>query len=95
MVEWEETEVDLINDNPSSMRGVCGGGWFLDSSFMNSSTRLESGPTDEGNGLGFRVVSLTVTHSLARRADIEKLDVAPASLLTIFFCNRSSLRTKQ
>ncbi|NOY28865.1 MAG: SUMF1/EgtB/PvdO family nonheme iron enzyme [Planctomycetes bacterium] len=64
--EWEETAFLLVNDLslfPLFPRGVRGGSWRSDSSFLSSSDRSSSIPSIEGfhrylNVLGFRVASI-------------------------------------
>jgi sulfatase modifying factor 1 len=56
--EWEETDSDLVNDSSSSGRGVRGGSWFFNSSFLLSSNRGIVNPTDGVIFIGFRVASI-------------------------------------
>jgi hypothetical protein len=57
--EWEETEFDLVNNSASSLRGLRGGNWFLDSFYLTASDRSSGGnPAGEGNDIGFRVASV-------------------------------------
>jgi formylglycine-generating enzyme required for sulfatase activity len=64
--EWEETESDLVNNNPSSARGVRGGGYYVNSSFLSASNRSSSSPTGGGDGsIGFRVASIPEPSSAA------------------------------
>jgi formylglycine-generating enzyme required for sulfatase activity len=56
--EWEESEVDLVNDSTSSRRGVRGGSWEDVSSGLLSSIRLDANPTSERFNFGFRVASI-------------------------------------
>ena len=56
--EWEETDVDLVNDSSSSDRGIRGGVWSNFSSFVLSSFRDFVNPANEGSGIGFRVASI-------------------------------------
>ena len=56
--EWEETDVDLVNDSTSSFRGARGGSWSLSSSILLSSSRSGGGPTLGQNHFGFRVASI-------------------------------------
>lgn len=61
--EWEETEFDLLNDNPSSDRGARGG-WDLNSFFLTY--RINVSPSFDGNSLvGFRVASIPEPSSAA------------------------------
>jgi hypothetical protein len=58
--EWEETEIDLVNDSSPSARGVRGGPWS-DSSFkLQASFRDSFFPTGESFDFGFRVASVFV-----------------------------------
>jgi formylglycine-generating enzyme len=58
--EWEESSGDLANSSGSSSRGFRGGGWYVFSSGLSSSTRILNGlPSFEFDGVGFRVASLT------------------------------------
>ena len=56
--EWEETENDLVNNSPSSARGVRGGNWNLNSNNLSASFRLSVNPTFESVSFGFRVASI-------------------------------------
>jgi formylglycine-generating enzyme required for sulfatase activity len=56
--EWEETDLDLVNDSSSSSRAARGGGWFSGPIFLSSSLGGSAiDPTDRDNKLGFRVAS--------------------------------------
>jgi len=57
--EWEETELDLLNDMVSSSRGVRGSGWSGVSSGLSSSFRFSGVPSVGDNDVGFRVASLS------------------------------------
>ena len=58
--EWEETSGDLNNSSGSSSRGVRGGNWRVNSDILSSSIRKAGGyPALGGNGIGFRVASLS------------------------------------
>ena len=58
--EWEESPHDLDSYSDSSARGIRGGGWFSNSGFLSSSPRLNGGgPSNEDDGFGFRVASLS------------------------------------
>jgi formylglycine-generating enzyme required for sulfatase activity len=57
--EWEESSFDLANSDGSSVRGFRGGFWILDSSSLSSSSRNNGSPSGVGNGIGFRVASLS------------------------------------
>ena len=54
--EWEETDLDLVNDSVSSPRGLRGGSWVTTSNFMSSSSR--SSPPHADASIGFRVASV-------------------------------------
>ena len=56
-MEWEETAGDRINDSPSEVRGIRGGGWNWPSSLLLASNRNGIGPSFEGE-IGFRIVSI-------------------------------------
>ena len=56
--EWEETESDLVNNSPSSARGVRGGNWNLNSSNLSASNRLSNNPSSVSSSVGFRVASI-------------------------------------
>jgi formylglycine-generating enzyme required for sulfatase activity len=56
--EWTETEIDLVNDNPSSLRGMRGGHWVSVSGSLSASIRNLDPPTSENNDIGFRVASI-------------------------------------
>jgi formylglycine-generating enzyme required for sulfatase activity len=57
--EWEESSFNRANRSGSSSRGFRGGNWSDGSSFLSSSSRLSTDPSDEFNDLGFRVASLS------------------------------------
>jgi formylglycine-generating enzyme len=57
VLEWEETELDLVNNNPGALRGARGGSWIqsisplaLSSSFRNSGL-----PTRIPSNVGLRI----------------------------------------
>ena len=57
--EWEESSVDLSNNDGSLIRGVRGGNWGNVSIVLSSSVRLdEYDPTFQSDSFGFRVVRL-------------------------------------
>jgi len=62
--EWEETELDLVNDSTSSARGVNGGFWSNGSNFLLSSNRISLDPPIENKPIGFRVASTPEPSSL-------------------------------
>jgi hypothetical protein len=49
----------LANSSGSSSRGIRGGNWDDFSSSLSSSSRFNGSPSFEGNGVGFRVASLS------------------------------------
>ena len=56
--EWEESELDLVNDVPFSIRGVRGGRWFNAPGHLNVFDRDDDDfPTFELFNTGFRVAS--------------------------------------
>ena len=57
--EWEESSGDLANSSGSSVRGIRGGYWSLDSSNLSSFARFNLNPSNGGNNVGFRVASLS------------------------------------
>lgn len=57
--EWQETEHDLVNNSPSSARGIRGGDWFGSSSSLSSSVRGGGSPAFEDISVGFRVASIS------------------------------------
>jgi len=64
--EWEETDFDLTNGPaPGSFdRGLRGGIWVADSSFLLSSFRVPNDPAIEDQVVGFRVASIPEPSSL-------------------------------
>jgi formylglycine-generating enzyme required for sulfatase activity len=52
--EWND-----LNSSSSSSRGIRGGNWTNGSSILSSSSRSNLNPSIEGDGLGFRVASLS------------------------------------
>jgi len=57
--EWEESSVDLSNNDGSLIRGVRGGNWGNGSIFLSSSVRLdEYDPNFQSDSFGFRVARL-------------------------------------
>ncbi len=63
--ELEETEVDLVNDSSSSVRGIRGGSWNSGPPALLSSVRLTIDPSSENSIVGFRVASVPEPSSLA------------------------------
>jgi len=55
--EWQETDIDQVNDSSSSNRGVRGGVWGFNSNFLASSHRTSFLPAFEFGVIGFRVAS--------------------------------------
>ena len=89
--EWQETELDLLNDSVSSSRGVRGGGWDYGSGFLSSSGRGSVFPGGESIDIGFRVASLS---SSANDVVPEPGSVLVWGLLGLagFFVGRKRLR---
>jgi len=59
VLEWTESVYRPPNDSSSKFRVVVGGIWYSDASWLLSSTRYGSDPTDSGGSdLGFRVASV-------------------------------------
>jgi formylglycine-generating enzyme required for sulfatase activity len=56
--EWEETELDLLNDNPIARRGGRGGGWDAFPSSLSATIRSDGSPLQPPIGAGFRVASI-------------------------------------
>jgi hypothetical protein len=74
--EWEETELDLVNDDGSSVRGVRGGFFVAEAPALLSTERSSGlgdilggggslGGAHEGNNVGFRVASVPEPSTLA------------------------------
>ena len=55
--EWEESEIDLVNDSNSSARALRGGRWDSFGQWLRSENRSGTFPSAEGFTRGFRVVS--------------------------------------
>lgn len=56
--EWQETDIDLINDYPYSRRILRGGSWVSQLSTLRSDTWSElTYPENEGSDIGFRIAS--------------------------------------
>jgi hypothetical protein len=55
--EWEESSLDLLNNDGSSFRGIRGGSWYNSSSIQSPSSRNYAVPFSENNTVGFRVAS--------------------------------------
>lgn len=64
VAEWEETELDLVNDNPLSFRVVRGGGWNSSFNFLSASFRNAAAPATESLNNGFRVASIPEPSSM-------------------------------
>jgi len=58
VLEWVETEFDLVNDSPSSNRGARGGTWQGTSSELSSSAWSSFSPSFGNIHNGFRVASV-------------------------------------
>lgn len=61
--EWQETEDDLVNNSPPSLRAFRGGDWMINSNGLLSTNRSSFSPTLEFSFFGFRVASLSSTTS--------------------------------
>jgi formylglycine-generating enzyme required for sulfatase activity len=61
--EWEETEFDLVNNSPSSSRGLRGGRWGSDSLNLSKADRIYLAPSFEDVSFGFRVASIPEPNS--------------------------------
>lgn len=59
VLEWEETDHDLLNDSTTSNRGVRGGDWNNTSGSLSSSSRNRDRP-DTKDDSGFRVASIII-----------------------------------
>jgi hypothetical protein len=57
VLEWEETEYDLMNDSSSSIRGVRGGSATFNYTGLQSNNRKSVIPSSESYLVGFRVAS--------------------------------------
>jgi formylglycine-generating enzyme required for sulfatase activity len=70
VLEWEETEFDLVNDSSSSSRGLRGGNWGGISGDLRATLRHGSDPSYESSFRGFRVASIPepTTYALALAA---------------------------
>ncbi len=62
--EWEETEIDLINDTVDGRRGLRGGDWQLTRSLSSSSAHASLPPNVSIGGVGFRVVAIPEPRSV-------------------------------
>ncbi|MDC0936620.1 SUMF1/EgtB/PvdO family nonheme iron enzyme, partial [Pirellulales bacterium] len=63
--EWEETEGDLLNDQPQGVRGFRGGNGSAGTLALSSSSRLAIRlPNSPGAVRGFRVASIPEPHTL-------------------------------
>ncbi len=58
--EWDETEFDLLNNDPEAIRGVRGGDWGLTITDLDisSSFRSKALPTNAIGDVGFRIASI-------------------------------------
>jgi hypothetical protein len=84
VLEWEETERDLVNDSPSSSRSSRGGDWNFDVNFLSPSYRFAIEPTYENPRVGFRVASVPEPSSV----------VVLLMLTTAGFCQRRRKLTR-
>jgi len=56
--EWEETALDLHNDNTAEWRGARGVGWSAFASSSSASLRFSNLPEISGSAQGFRIASI-------------------------------------
>jgi formylglycine-generating enzyme required for sulfatase activity len=56
--EWEETELDLVNDSTSSTRGLRGGAWSSIFFMLRATGRIGGNPSFGYGDAGFRVASI-------------------------------------
>ncbi len=56
--EWNESAYNGTNSSPSEARAIRGGDWFGSEFSLRSSERLDSVPSSEADGIGFRVASV-------------------------------------
>jgi formylglycine-generating enzyme required for sulfatase activity len=57
--EWDETDVDLVNDDPDAARGVRGGRWSFSTDYnLSSVNRYADSPALEAGNVGFRVAAV-------------------------------------
>jgi formylglycine-generating enzyme required for sulfatase activity len=70
VLEWEETETDLVNNNRFSPRGVRAGRWSDNSINLLSSTRNQDAPGTQSVVTGFRVVSLSSSATVPEPSSI-------------------------
>lgn len=57
--EWDETDLDMTNDNPSAARGVRGGRWSFSSDYnLSALNRYADSPSLEVSNIGFRVAAV-------------------------------------
>jgi sulfatase modifying factor 1 len=56
--EWEETELDYLNNSVSANRGRRGGSWDTDPSALSSTGRFNIPPSSEVPSTGLRIVHL-------------------------------------
>jgi hypothetical protein len=83
VIEWEETELDLVNDDPAAQRGARGGDWIssitpldLSSAFRNSAL-----PGREPLNVGFRVASVPEPSTILLLAEFAALTMRRRSRL--------------
>ena len=75
--EWDETELDLANDNVSSLRGARGGGWESVASGLSVMVRVGRLPDLSLSGHGFRVASIVPEPSTAALLSATILVIGP------------------
>ncbi len=59
--EWEESSYDLLNSSGGSTRGVRGGAWNIDSSYISPTVRDPGSSSGVSRNLGFRVAMLSTS----------------------------------
>jgi hypothetical protein len=64
VAEWDETEFDLDNDDPSAVRGWRGGAWFIGDIAMLSDSRAAGNTFTKFGYRGFRVAAIPEPGSL-------------------------------
>ena len=82
--EWEETELDLVNDTISALRGRRGGFWEF--SPLSSSFRNAESPSIGLFGVGFRVASVV--------PEPESLGLLVMCLISLILRTRRSFRRR-
>jgi formylglycine-generating enzyme len=96
--EWEETEIDLLNNNAFAFRGIRGAAWSAFASSSSSSNRFGNLPQISGAAGGVRVASIIPEPSttlLAAFTFLGALLGKRRSVLCGRRTNRSSARGKR